>query len=60
MATTKPRKKAKKPLRVKLLNASGKEIEGIILSGEWPEEDPTLAIAREMSKHKHLKPWPVP
>jgi uncharacterized phage-like protein YoqJ len=61
MATTKPRKKAKKPLRVKLLNASGKEIEGIILSGEWPEESPTQQLARELGqKYPHLKPTPIP
>lgn len=60
MATAKPANKSQKPLRVKMLNASGQEIEGIILSGQFPEEDPTLAIARELGKHKHLKPTPVP
>lgn len=57
MATVKL--KSKKPLRVKMLNASGQEIEGIILSGRFPEEDPTLAIAKELGKHKHLKPTPI-
>ncbi len=60
MATTKPTSKIKKPLKVKLLNSSGKEIEGIILSGRFPKEDPTLAIAKELGKHKHLKPTPIP
>lgn len=58
MATAKL--KAKKPLKVQLINASGKMVEGIIPSGKWPEEDPTLAIAKELSKYKHLKPTPIP
>lgn len=37
MATPKSNLKAKKPLEVKLLNASGKVIEGIIPSGKWPD-----------------------
>lgn len=60
MATTKSKLKAKKPLKVQLINASGKIIEGIIPAGKWPEEDPALAIARELGKHKHLKPTPIP
>ena len=60
MATTKSKLSAKKPLRVQLLNASGNVIEGIIPSGKWPDEDPTLAIARELGKHKHLKPTLIP
>ncbi len=58
MATTK--QKQKPPLKVQLRNASGKIIEGIILAGEWPTEDPVLAMARELSKHKNLKPTPIP
>lgn len=60
MATAKPKFRAKKPLKVQLLNASGKVIEAIIPSGKWPEEDPTLAIAKELRKYKHLKPTPIP
>lgn len=63
MATSKPKPKAKslqQPLRVKLINASGEEIEGIVPGRRFPKEDPTLAIARELSKHKHLKPTPIP
>lgn len=60
MATIKSTGKTKKqPLRVKLLNASGEVIEGLIPSGQYPTEDPTLAIAKELSKHKHLRPTPV-
>lgn len=60
MATTKSKPREKKPLKVQLLNASGKIIEGIIPAGKWPEEDPTLAIAKELSKYNHLKPTPIP
>ena len=61
MATLKPKAKSpKQPLRVKLLNASGKEIEGIIPGGVLPWTNPGLAIAKELGKHKHLKPTPIP
>ncbi|MBD2755769.1 hypothetical protein [Spirosoma validum] len=60
MATTKSRLKGNKPLKVQLINASGKIIEGIIPSGKRPKENPALAIARELGKHKHLKPTPIP
>ena len=54
LAMAKPTSRIKKSLKMKLLNSSGKEIEGIILSGRFPKEDPTLAIA------KHLKPTSIP
>jgi hypothetical protein len=57
---TRHRRRKPEPLRVKLLNSKGQEIEGIILSGKMPTEDPTLAIARELGKHKHLEPTPIP
>ena len=57
MATTK--NKAKKPLIIQLTNAAGKPIHGIIPAGEYLHEDPALAIAREMSQHKHIKPTSV-
>ncbi|ARK12242.1 hypothetical protein [Fibrivirga algicola] len=47
----------KKPLTVNLINASGKEIKGIIMAGKFPDEDPTLKLARELGgKYKHLVP----
>ena len=56
----KPRTRAtKEPLKVQLVNASGKPIEGIILAGELPEEDPVLAMARIMSKYQNIEPTPV-
>ena len=60
MATTNTKPKARKPLKVKLLNASGQVIEGLIPSGQLSIEDPGLAIASELGKHKHLDPTPVP
>lgn len=60
MATIQRKRKQREPLRVKLINAKGQEIEGIILSGKMPKEDPTLAIARELGKHKHIEPTPIP
>lgn len=57
MATTKS--KVKKPLKVKLLNASGNIIEGIILAGQLPKEDPGLAIADELGKHKGIVPTAI-
>ena len=54
------RRKKPEPLRIKLINLKGQEIEGIILSGKMPTEDPTLAIARELGKHKHIEPTPIP
>ena len=54
------RRKKPEPLRVKLLNSKGQEIEGIILLGKMPTEDPGLAIARELGKHKHIEPTPIP
>lgn len=60
MATTKSKLRGKKPLKVQLLNASGKIVEGIIPSGKWPDEDPALAIAKELGKYKHLRPTPIP
>ncbi len=58
--TTPRRRKKPEPLRVKLLNSKGEIIEGIILSGKMPTEDPGLAIARELGKHKHIEPTPIP
>jgi len=47
----------KKPLIVNLVNASGKEIKGIVIAGKLPDEDPTIKLAREMGgKYKHLIP----
>ena len=60
MATTKSKTVPKKPLKVQLINASGKIIEGIIPSGKRPKENPALAIAKELGRHKHLKPTPIP
>jgi hypothetical protein len=61
MATAKTRSKRKaRPLVVQLINASGKPIIGVIPSGELPDTEPGLAIAREMGKHKHIQPIPVP
>jgi hypothetical protein len=60
MATTNVKSRSRQPLKVKLLNASGKEIEGIILSGQRAKEDPGLAIAHELSKHKHIEPTTIP
>ncbi len=60
MATTSIKSKIRKPLKVKLLNASGQVIEGIILSGQLSAEDPGLAIAGELGKHKHLEPTAIP
>ena len=54
------RRKKPEPLRIKLINRKGEEIEGIILSGKMPTEDPGLAIARELGKHKHIEPTPIP
>jgi hypothetical protein len=34
-------------------------IEGIILSGHFAKENPSLAIARELGKHKHIEPKPI-
>lgn len=51
MATIKPKAKAKsekKPLRVKMLNASGQEIEGIIPGAE------TLAVTDEVHNAKEV------
>lgn len=45
---------------MKLLNASGQVIEGLIPSGHLSTEDPGLAIANELGKHKHLDPTPIP
>lgn len=59
LAVPRQRKK-REPLRVKLINSKGQEIEGIILSGKMPTEDPGLAIARELGKHKHIEPTPIP
>lgn len=60
MATTNTKPKARRPLKVQLLNASGQVIEGLIPSGQLSTEDPGLAIARELGKHKHLDPTPLP
>ena len=60
MATTKVKYRSRKPLKVKLLNASGQVIEGIIMSGQLAKEDPGLAIARELGKHKHIEPTTIP
>ena len=60
MAATNVKSKIRKPLKVKLLNASGQVIEGIIPSGQIAKEDPGLAIAHELGKHKHLAPTPIP
>lgn len=60
MATTQKTRKKVEPLRVKMLNAKGQIIEGIILAGKIPDEDPGLAIARELGKHKHIEPTPIP
>jgi hypothetical protein len=60
MANTKPKVKTRNPLKVKLLNAAGQVIEGLIPSGQFANEDPALAIAQELSKHKHLEPTPLP
>ncbi|MBO0939706.1 hypothetical protein J2I47_24380 [Fibrella sp. HMF5335] len=58
MATTK--KAHRKPLVVTLLNAKGEPIQGIILAGKLPDEDPTLILAREMGdKYKALEPTPI-
>ncbi|GAB3220640.1 hypothetical protein [Spirosoma arcticum] len=60
MATSNAKLRTKKPLKVKLFNASGQVVEGIILSGQLAKEDPGLAIAKELGKHKHLEPTPIP
>ena len=60
MATSNAKLRIKKPLKVKLINASGQVIEGIILSGRLAKEDPGLAIAKELGNHKHLEPTPIP
>lgn len=39
----------KKPLKVQLLNASGKIIESMILSGKWPEENPAIKKRKSYS-----------
>lgn len=53
MAIINIKRRSRKPLKIKLLNASGQMIEGIILSGQLAKEDPGLAIAQELGKHKH-------
>ena len=60
MATSNAKLRTKKPLKVKLINASGQVIEGLILSGHLAKEDPGLAIAKELGNHKHLEPTPIP
>lgn len=60
MATTNLKSKIRKPLKVKLLNASGQVIEGLIPSGHMAKKDPGLAIAHELGKHKHIEPTPLP
>jgi hypothetical protein len=59
MATTNVKSRRIKPLKVKLLNASGQVIEGIILSGQLAKEDPSLAIAHELGKHQHIEPTSI-
>ncbi|HLL95144.1 MAG TPA: hypothetical protein VK404_09235 [Spirosoma sp.] len=56
MATTNLKSRTRKPLKVKLLNAAGQVIEGLIPSGQLAKEDPGLAIAQELGKHKHIEP----
>lgn len=60
MATSNVKSRSRKPLKVKLLNASGQVIEGIILSGHLAKDNPGLAIARELGKHKHIEPTAIP
>ena len=58
MATIKT-KNLPPPLLVRGRNATGKIIEGMIPAGEFPAEDPGLAIQRILAKYKNIAPTPV-
>ena len=52
--------KAKEPLIITGRNASGKLIQAYIPAGEFPKQDPGLAIAKSLEKYPLIQPTPLP